>query len=294
MAFETVAFETVAFETRGSNRRERPFPGAPGLILAAMIAFAGLSAPATAAEEDAELWQSIRSDVFGESRAITEQSDKLSLEAPYRAEDAAIVPISVSIPAEIAPKVKTLTLIVEKNPAPIVAAFTFGDAAGLGDRRISTRVRVDMYSNVRAVIEMADGSLHMQTKYVKAAGGCSAPALKDMDAALANVGKMKLRQFEKDTAASSLTAEAQVMVRHPNYSGMQMNQLTGLYIPAKFVEHMEVKKGDALVFEMTGGISLSEDPNIRFTYSAGMDGPLSVTARDTDGKVFTTQAATGS
>ena len=69
------------------------------------------------------------------------------------------------------------------------------------------------------------------------------------------------------------------MVRHPNYSGMQMNQLTGLYIPAKFVEHMEVRKGDELVFDMEGGISLSENPNIHFTYAVGVDGPLSVCAR---------------
>ena len=68
---------------------------------------------------------------------------------------------------------------------------------------------------------------------------------------------------------------------------MQMNQLTGLYIPAKFVEHMEARKGDDIIFTMTGGISLSEDPNIRFTYGATTSGPLVVTAKDTDGKVFT-------
>ncbi|MBU2580986.1 MAG: quinoprotein dehydrogenase-associated SoxYZ-like carrier [Alphaproteobacteria bacterium] len=252
--------------------------------------------PIAKADEDAELWQSIRNDVFGENRQIAEGDGKLALDAPYRAEDAAIVPITVTIPGGIAAKVRKLTLIVEKNPAPVVAAFTFGEAAGLGERKISTRVRVDMYSNVRAVIELDDGSLHMQTKYVKAAGGCSAPALKDMDAALANIGKMKLRPFaSKPEGASSPTAEAQVMVRHPNYSGMQMNQVTGLYIPAKFVEHMEVRKGDKVVFNMDGGISLSENPNIQFTYAVGIEGPLSVSARDTDGKVFTTSAdVTGS
>lgn len=259
-------------------------------------ALLALQSPAARADEDSELWQSIRSDVFGENRQIAEGDGKLVLDAPYRAEDAAIVPISVTMPADVASKVKKLTLIVEKNPAPVVAAFTFGEAAGFGERKISTRVRVDMYSNVRAVIELDDGSLHMQTKYVKAAGGCSAPALKDMDAALANLGQMKLRPFaKKPESSSSATAEAQIMVRHPNYSGMQMNQLTGLYIPAKFVEHMEVRKGDRLVFNMDGGISLSENPNIQFTYATGIEGPLSVSARDTDGKVFTTSAdVTGS
>ncbi|KUO64663.1 MAG: hypothetical protein APF80_09675 [Alphaproteobacteria bacterium BRH_c36] len=263
--------------------------------LALVAACAGLllawQAPQAHADEDAELWESIRSDVFGDNRQIAVGDGKLVLDAPYRAEDAAIVPITMTIPAAVAANVKKLTLIVEKNPAPVVAAFTFGDAAGIGERKLSTRVRVDMYSNVRAVIELADGSLYMQTKYVKAAGGCSAPALKDMDAALANIGKMKLKAFANGSEpTSSPTAEAQIMVRHPNYSGMQMNQVTGLYIPAKFVEHMEVRKGDQLVFDMDGGISLSENPNIQFTYAVGVEGPLSVSARDTDGKVFTTSA----
>jgi len=248
--------------------------------LALVAACAGLllawQAPQAHADEDAELWESIRSDVFGDNRQIAVGDGKLVLDAPYRAEDAAIVPITMTIPAAVAANVKKLTLIVEKNPAPVVAAFTFGDAAGIGER---------------AVIELADGSLYMQTKYVKAAGGCSAPALKDMDAALANIGKMKLKAFANGSEpTSSPTAEAQIMVRHPNYSGMQMNQVTGLYIPAKFVEHMEVRKGDQLVFDMDGGISLSENPNIQFTYAVGVEGPLSVSARDTDGKVFTTSA----
>ncbi|MEO1206019.1 MAG: quinoprotein dehydrogenase-associated SoxYZ-like carrier [Pseudomonadota bacterium] len=234
--------------------------------------------------EDQEIWKSIATDLYGDNAKITETDTQISLDAPYRALDAAIVPLKMTIPAEWSGKVKRLTLVVDKNPAPVVARFEFGKAAGLGERSISTRVRVDMYSNVRAIAEMKDGSLFMTTKYVKAAGGCSAPALKDMDAALDNVGKMKIRH--QASVSSSLTEEAQVMIRHPNYSGMQMNQVTGFYIPAKFVEHIEVRKGKALVFKLTGGISLSEDPNIRFTYASGGNDPLHVSARDTDGKVF--------
>jgi sulfur-oxidizing protein SoxY len=77
------------------------------------------------------------------------------------------------------------------------------------------------------------------------------------------------------------------MIRHPNYSGMQMNQLTGYYIPAKFITDVEVKRGDALVFRMEGGISLSADPNIRFTFrSTGPDDVLTAVAKDTDGRVL--------
>lgn len=256
--------------------------------LSAMSLLAMALALSPAALADEELWPGIRTELFGD-RQIAEEDGRVQLDAPYRAEDAAIVPLAITIPATMAPEVKTLTLVIDKNPAPVVASFRFGEAAGLGERRISTRVRIDMYSNVRAIIETNDGGLHMTTKYVKASGGCSAPALKDLDSALANIGKMRVRNFKPDES-SGLVREAQLMVRHPNYSGMQMNQVTGLYIPARYVEHIVVRKGDALIFEMEGGISLSEDPNIRFTYAASAAGPLSVTARDSDGNSFTTQA----
>jgi sulfur-oxidizing protein SoxY len=80
------------------------------------------------------------------------------------------------------------------------------------------------------------------------------------------------------------------MIRHPNYSGLQMNQITRHYIPAKFVEHIVVRQGGELVFEMEGGISLSEDPVIDFTYKpTGAD--LHVRAKDTDGRTFETSAS---
>ena len=124
------------------------------------------------------------------TKVAAENASVVTLEAPVRADDAALVPLTVRIPASTSGRVKKLTLIVDKNPAPVVAEFAYGPAAGDGERVLSTRVRVDMYSNIRAVVETDDGALHMATKFVKAAGGCSAPALKDTDAALADAGRM--------------------------------------------------------------------------------------------------------
>ncbi|MGH1418128.1 MAG: quinoprotein dehydrogenase-associated SoxYZ-like carrier [Hyphomicrobiaceae bacterium] len=268
-----------------------------------LLAFALFASPTTALADDAnasdqELWQSIKEDLF-DDRAIAKEDGNVMLEAPYRAQDAALVPLTITIPARISRNVKNLTLVIDKNPAPVAAKFSFGEAAGVGTRKISTRVRIDMYSDVRAIIETHDGKLHMATKFVKAAGGCSAPALKDLDQAMANLGKMKLRwvknaatnaNAEPSKNQSSRMAEAQVMIKHPNYSGMQMNQLTGLYIPAKFVEKLAVYKGDRLIFDMVGGISISENPNLHFTYEAGASEPLHVSATDTQGNTFKIEA----
>jgi sulfur-oxidizing protein SoxY len=122
----------------------------------------------------------------------------------------------------------------------------------------------------------------MVKRYVKAAGGCSAPALKDQDQALADLGKLKLRQFTAEQGGG-----AQIMIHHPNYSGLQMNQLTQLYIPARYVSEIAVFRGADLLFKMEGGISISENPTFRFTLKKAGTGDISVRVKDTEGKEFT-------
>jgi len=252
-------------------------------LLAAVLS---MSIGARAEEEDR--WPALRADLFAAKEITQEDARGPVLEAPYRADDAAVVPITVRIPASLgAPK--SLTLIVEKNPAPVAATFTFGPAAGSGDFTVSTRLRFDLYSNLRAVVETADGKLYMTTKFVKAAGGCSAPALKDADEAMAALGKVQAKVLAEQVGSAGLKM-GQVMVRHPNYSGMQMNQETGLYIPARYVTDMDVTRGGERVFKMEAGISISADPNIRFTFASASDNQIAVTVKDSDGKVFTGQS----
>jgi sulfur-oxidizing protein SoxY len=206
---------------------------------------------------------------------------------PYRAEDAAIVPVTVrsTLPPGDGRSVKAFTIVIDQNPAPVAATFTLGRNAGVSS--ISTRVRVDSYTNVHAVAELSDGQLYMVKTYVKASGGCSAPAAKNEDDAVANLGQIRVRQFPAGAGTSVGGArDAQVMIRHPNNSGLQMDQVTRLYVPAFFVQDLKVWQGDDLILSMDGGISISEDPNIRFTYVPNGAKSLRVEATDTDKHVF--------
>src|SRR5690349_4127836 len=106
-------------------------------ILVAVAAFAALGAMPAIADDDP--WPDIRSVTFGD-RPIAEDG-AITLDAPYRAEDAAVVPLTMRIPAS-AGAVKSLTLVIDKNPSPVAATFKFGEAAGVGDRMLETRVRV--------------------------------------------------------------------------------------------------------------------------------------------------------
>ena len=155
--------------------------------------------------------------------------------------------------------------MIDQNPAPMAAKFELGPDAKVSE--ISTRVRVNNYTDVHAVAELSDGKLYMVKTYVKASGGCSAPAAKNADEAKGRLGQMRYRQFAKaGEGPTSGAREAQIMIGHPNNSGLQMDQVTQLYIPAFFVNELRLWQDDSLVLAMEGGISISEDPNIRFTY----------------------------
>lgn len=233
-------------------------------------------------EQPGETWADIRASQFPDVE-IGEAGTAISLEAPYRAHDAAAVPVRLRIDPGAGRQVETLVLIVDENPAPIAASFTMHPAMGpVVD--LSTRLRVNAYSNVRAVVGLSDGSWIQTARFVKASGGCSAPASGDPAAALAALGKMKMRLFEGGTEPGRL--DAQVMIRHPNNSGFQLDQVTQLYVPARFVDRIAVYDGDTPLFDLEGGISLSEDPSLRFSFTPTGDGVLRVEAEDTDGASF--------
>ncbi len=186
---------------------------------------------------------------------------------PSRAEDAAIVPVTLR--TKLSPgdsrQVLSITLVIDQNPAPMAAKFQLGPDARVSE--ISTRVRVNSYTDVHAVAELSDGKLYMIKTYVKASGGCSAPAAKNADEAeSAGSARCATGSSQRPAKAPPAVREAQIMIGHPNNSGLQMDQITQLYVPAFFVNELRLWQDDSLVLTMEGGISISEDPNIRFTY----------------------------
>lgn len=253
------------------------------------VVVAGWVAPAAAqpipaepavAEQPSAAWRDLRPMIYGQ-REIADANDMIRIDAPVRAHDAAVVPLEIDITPPLGRTVSRFALIIDENPAPVAADFEVGPGLGR-EIALSTRVRIDAYSNVRVVAELDDGTLHQSARFVKASGGCSAPALKDAEAALAAAGQMRMRVF----GPNDQSAEAQISVRHPNYSGFQMNQVTLLRVPAYYVDRIEVSQGDQLVFRMEGGISLSEDPSIRFRYTPNGAEPFTVRAGDNSGEVF--------
>jgi sulfur-oxidizing protein SoxY len=256
-----------------------------GLLVALQFA-PGLASAAT--PESYDPWPGLVQDIF-DSRAMEDGVGVIAIDMPYRAEDAAIVPVTLrtSLPAGDSRRVVAITLVIDQNPSPLAARFDLGPDASV--TQISTRVRVNNYTDVHAVAELSDGKLYVAKTYVKASGGCSAPAAKNADEAKGKLGQIRFRQFTasgSNEGPASGAREAQVMIGHPNNSGLQMDQVTQLYIPPFFVDDLRIAQDDSPILKMEGGISISEDPNLRFTYVPNGAKRVHVEARDTEGHVF--------
>ena len=233
-------------------------------------------------------WEkNVKSLLYDENDLIKDGSSFMQLETPYRALDAAIVPITIKFNRDQNKDdyVKSLVIVVDENPSPVVGKFNFTPKTG--NTTLTTRIRIDKYTYVRAIAELNNGDKFMISNFVKAAGGCSAPSLADMDAVFARLGKMKMK-FIKTNDSSNTLNQARFLISHTNYSGLQFNQLTRSEIPAHFVNYIKVEQDGEVILEANPDISLSEDPSFTFHY-LNSGGPIKVNVTDSEGQSFSSE-----
>src|SRR5262252_3432201 len=251
----------------------------------AMLALAGVLACGTALARDpdpdankSDIWNKVHASVFQGAHFEANADQVIALETPLRAEDASVVPIAIRARFAQSPQrsIDKVWLIVDRNPSPLAAEFQFTPDSGRAD--IETRIRIEEYTHVRAVARTSDGRMYMVANYVKASGGCSAPAGKDPEVAKANLGKMRLRVEEKPQPGKPVLA--QLMVSHPNDTGLAMDQLTRMYAPAHFVRRVEVRYDGKPVMTADVDFSISENPNFRFYFTPREGGELEASAVD--------------
>ena len=224
------------------------------------------------ASERLARWQEIRKTIFSD-RTVEPTETLIQVDAPVRALDASLVPITLTMPEK--DKVAAVHLVIDDNPSPYAAHITFGPGADPGE--VKLRVRINNYTNVHAVVETRDGKLFEAAKFVKASGGCSAPMGMSDEEALKGAGDMKMK-FAEGQAGKPM--EATLMIRHPNFSGMQMNQVTRDYTPARYIQKLDVTSGGRLVFTLDGDISIASNPVINFALAPDAKGPIKVVAVD--------------
>jgi sulfur-oxidizing protein SoxY len=257
----------------------------PMLVGIVVLLAAAVTAPASGEIDEATRaarWADLRAQIFGE-RAMEDGASLLTIEAPDRAEDAALVPVKIRITGELRRDIGRLYFVIDDNPSPLAGRFIFGPLAD--PREIGTRIRVDDYTYLHAVAETKDGKLYGTARFIKAAGGCSAPAGKDQALALQRLGEMKMTLSGQSRIGSPV--EAHLLVSHPNASGMQMDQVTRNYVPADFVHTIKVTYNGSPVVTVESDISISEDPSLTFEFLPNIAaGDLSAEIEDSSNRHF--------
>lgn len=190
----------------------------------------------------------LKDDLYEEQ--FLEQTDDIIIESPYRAIDSGNVPIVITTKSKDLIK---FTLIIDENPTPCCATFEF---VGLLPY-IETNIRVNAYTHLTVVAEDIDGNLYVNRKFIKAAGGCSATPIVDSD-----VPKDKIDIIDDKLHFD----KKKIQFNHPNYSGLQFNQLTRTEIPADYIDSVVVKTSKG-IFSYEGTIGISQ--NHYFTLFSG-------------------------
>jgi sulfur-oxidizing protein SoxY len=253
------------------------------IIILGLLAGAGAPASAEVSEATrAERWAELAATIFGD-RKIEDGSGVIDIDAPARAADAALVPVTIRVTAPLPQRVAQIYFVIDDNPSPLAGRFTFGPAAD--PREIGVRVRVDDYTYLHAVAETEDGRLYGVARFIKAAGGCSAPAGQDPALAQQRLGQMKMTMNGAAHAGTPL--EAHLLVSHPNSSGMQMDQVTRNYVPADFIRSVRVSYNGAPVLSVESDISMSEDPSFTFAFLPREgEGSIDVAVEDSSNRHF--------
>jgi predicted secreted protein len=113
--------------------------------------------------------------LFG-NRGFQRGEDNIKLELPQIAEDGGNVAVSIdtNLPVSGTARVNHIYIISDKNRRPMLARFSFSENSGRAS--IATSVRLATSTDVRAIVEMSDGTLYAVSKPVRVTiSGCDLP-----------------------------------------------------------------------------------------------------------------------
>ncbi len=253
-------------------------------------AFTALALPAVAGES----WDNVRAQLYGD-KALLDGTQVIALDVPYRTPDDGRTQIAAHVAAPAGKRLGEITVVLYENPMPVSAVFEMDQPQ---ERFFfDVTMRVNGPTPLHVVAETTDGALYVIEGFVKTSGqgACAAPPGTDMEEALATLGNMTIGvdslksggALDKLTALSQRQRQLDLDISHPSNSGMQMDQITLLFVPMRYVEDVQIDRDGGGYVGLTGSISLSENPRVSLSVPAQTQS-VDVTMTDTDG--FTSHA----
>jgi len=240
---------------------------------------------AAGSQSPVDVWQTLLKPRYFPDRAVIEDQTVIQMKTPYRSEDAAFTPVTIKAQFPQTPEryIERIYVIVDNNPEPLAGTFDMTPALGRAD--LALRLRIDNYTNVRAIAVLNNGEHHMVVNFVKAQGGCSAPMGSDFAKAMERIGTINFRTVGKRNPDHTLVG--QLMLSHPNVTGMQKDQKTQLIRPAHYVKTIRLYFDNQLIMTAETGISISEDPSFRFFFRPEHAGEFRAEVVDSKGMQWT-------
>jgi len=245
--------------------------------VAALLVVA-VQAPAVAADLPADplnspMWTEMGAQFFAGAKVVHAPSIKVVV--PSIVEDQAQVPVTVD--ARAIPGVTRLVVFADLNPIQHVLTLTPRKAVPF----VSFRMKVEQGTPVRAAALTADGTWHVGSVYLDAAGGgCSAPAMARKDADWSEtVGIAQGKSWRQPDG----TSRVRFRVRHPMDTGLSRNN-----IPAYFIEKLELTagKGDGLAtLELREPVSENPTVTLLLNVPSG-ESAVKVEGRDNNGSTY--------
>ncbi|MBP0484710.1 quinoprotein dehydrogenase-associated SoxYZ-like carrier [Sagittula salina] len=246
-----------------------------------------------------ETWDELVPQIWPD-RALLDGSQVIAIDAPYRTQNDSRTQVAAMVRAPDGLTLGEVTLVLDENPMPVSAIFTLENPQR--SFFFDVTMRVNGPTPLHVVAETTDGRLWMAEGFVKTSGqgACAAPPGTDPAEALASLGRIALEVTDllpgtapgPGSASGRLAALADrhrrldVDIQHPSHSGMQMDQITLLYIPMRYVGDVQIDLDGAGYVGVTGSISLSENPRLGMSVP-GSTRSVDVTMTDTDGTVTT-------
>ena len=225
------------------------------------------------ADANPDIWPYLKEQVF-KDRPISEEQNFLKIDGPKRASSGAQVPVTLSLSSN-EHKIEKIYMYIDANPGQHAATYFLTDQSQ--EINISTRIRMETDSFVRAIAETDQGELFMSVVPIRASGGCS--------------GYMDVHDPEltKDLGKVILKAKNNFVtsrIKHPNFTGLQKDLDSGGYIPEWIVKTIEFNHQGEKILAVENQISISQDPFLKFTTPNTLNGEVTITAKDTKGNEF--------
>jgi len=225
------------------------------------------------ADANPDIWPHVKERMFKDK--TVEEVNFLKIDGPARASSGAQVPINIKLTRQPGIEMKKVFVIIDSNPVQHAVTYHLSDKTQYLD--LSTRIRMETDSFVRVVGEDSNGKLYMSKVAIRASGGCSG-YMNSADPELTkDLGKILVKAKEK-----YLTTR----IKHPNFTGLQRDSINGWYVPEWIVTQVRYDFNGESILVAENGISISQDPYLKFNFSPQKSGTVTVSASDTKGLIF--------